>query len=92
MQDAQIIWDLETEPEGNYQHIVSGHDVTIAEVEEVLRGTGNPTTVSRSSGYPITFGWTSTGKYIAVVWELVNDDPLLIYPVTAYPVPESGER
>jgi hypothetical protein len=40
---------------------------------------------------PITFGWTSTGKHIAVVWEHIMDDPWTIYPVTAYETPPSSE-
>ena len=40
----------------------------------------------------MTFGWTSAGRYLAVVWELVDEDPLTIYPVTAYPAPEPGEE
>ena len=90
MNDAQIIWDLPDDPDGNYRHIVDGHDVTIEEVEEVLLDPDSETDVSRSSGNPIVFGWTSTGKYIAVVYEHVMDDPLTIYPITAYPVPEPG--
>ena len=27
MNDAQIIWDLPDEPDGNYRHILDGHDV-----------------------------------------------------------------
>ena len=33
---------------------------------------------------PITFGQTSTGKRIAVIWEQALDNPLVIRPVTAY--------
>jgi len=33
------------------------------------------------------FGWTSTGKYLAVIYEEVMDDPLIVYPITAFPVP-----
>jgi hypothetical protein len=88
--DAQIIWDLPDDPDGNYVHITDGHDVTIEEVEEVLLDPNSETDVSRSSGNLIVFGWTSTGKYIAVVYEHVMDDPLTIYPITAYPVPEPG--
>jgi hypothetical protein len=83
----QVIWDLEDDPEGNYWHILE-HDVTPDEVEEVLNDPWNPTGVSESSGRPITFGWTSTGRHIAVIWELVENDPRVVYPVTAYPVPE----
>lgn len=84
---VQIIWDLADDPEGNYQHILE-HDVSPEEVEEVLSNPSNPTATSRSSGCPITFGWTSTGKYLAVVWELVEDDPPVVYPITAYPARE----
>ena len=45
-------------------------------VEEVV--------ASHSSGRPITFGETSTGKYLAVVFDVVEEDPLSVYPVTAY--------
>ena len=84
MDDAQVIWDLPDDPDGNYRHIIDGHDVTI---EEVLRNPYNDRTYSRSSGFPMVFGWTSTGKYITVVYEEVLDDPLIVRPVTAYPVP-----
>ena len=85
--DAQIIWDLADDLDGNYQHILSGHDVTIEEVEEILLNPYNETATSRSSGQRATFGWTISGKYLVVIWEHVLDDPLTIYPVTAYPVP-----
>jgi hypothetical protein len=87
MGHVQIMWDLEDDPDGNYWHIcVAGHDVTQPEVDEVLLNPKSDTDVSRSSGQWITFGWTTTGKYIAVVWEKVAEDPLAIYPLTAYPV------
>jgi hypothetical protein len=88
---VSVIWDLEDDPEGNYQHILE-HDVTPDEVEEVLNDRMSRTTTRVSSGRPITFGWTSTGRYIGVVWELVEDDPRVVYPITAYLVPEPGER
>jgi hypothetical protein len=87
MNDVQIIWDLPDDPNGNYRHILDGHDVTIEEVEEVLLGPHGDRTFSRSSGYPIVFGWTTTGKYIAVVYEEVLDDPLIVRPITAFPAP-----
>lgn len=77
----QIIWDLDDEPDGNVQHVAE-HDLTKEEVEDVLRNLNNPTDESHSSGSPVTFGWTSTGRYIIVVWEHILDDPLTIYPVT----------
>jgi len=50
-------------------------------VRELKAGMG---IVSHSSGRPITFGETATGKYIAVVFDIVDEDPLSVYPVTAY--------
>jgi hypothetical protein len=90
MADIHIVWDLEDDEEGNLWHIIQGHDVTQEEVDEVLTGHHSEAATSRSSGQPITFGWTSTGKYIAVVFEHVLDDPLTLYPITAYPVTPPG--
>ena len=64
--------------------------MTIDEVEEVLQSPDSEFDISRTSGNPIAFGWTTTGKYIAVVFEHVLDEPLTIYPLTAYPVPPPG--
>lgn len=84
MSDVQIIWDDEDDPEGNTAHILDGHDITLEDVEEVLRDRKSKVGVSRSSGRPISFGVTSTGKKIAVVWEEICDDPQMIRPITAY--------
>jgi uncharacterized DUF497 family protein len=85
--NVQIIWDLEDDPDGNAQHIAD-HGITIDEVEDVLLDPQSTRAVSRSSGMPLTFGYTAVGRYLAVVWELVSDDPPIIRPVTAYDAPE----
>ena len=88
-----FIWDLEDDPEGNYWHIcVESHGVTREEVEEVLARNYETATRSRASGQPEAFGWTSGGKYLTVVFERVSDDPLSVYPITAYEVPPPGPR
>jgi hypothetical protein len=79
-----IIWDLDEDPAGNVQHIAE-HDLTKEEVEEVLadperRGK------SRSSGLPIVFGTTSTGRFIAVIFQEIDADSAK--PVTAYDIEE----
>jgi uncharacterized DUF497 family protein len=79
---AQIMWDLDDDPEGNVQHIVE-HGITVEEVEDVLYD-AEEVFASHSSGRPITFGEASTGKYIAVVFDVIDEDPLTVYPVTAY--------
>jgi len=88
-----IVWDAEDDPDGNYQHIVGAGEVTAAEVEEVLSNhPGNqPNAYSDSTGNPMIFGTTTTGKRIAVVYSDESDaDLIIIRPVTAYPVPEYG--
>lgn len=88
MLDIVIIWDDEDDRDGNYWHIcVEGHGLTREEVEEVLRDEESEIEVSRSSGRPTAFGWTASGERIAVVFEEMSEDPKLVYPISAYPVP-----
>ena len=89
--EPTILWDLEDDPGGNVQHLRE-HDVTMEEAEEVLLGDQSSRAPSRSSGLPTAFGWTSTGRHLAVVYELVDDDPLTLRPVTAYDVPPPGPQ
>jgi len=83
MREVFFIWDLEDEPDGNVQHIAE-HGLTIEEVESVFRDRGSRTETSRSSGFPITFGTRHTGRYVVVVWEQVEKEPLCVRPITAY--------
>ena len=57
------------------------HGVTPEEFAEVVT---NPDFVqrSRSTGRPIAFGETSTGKYLACIYELIDD--VIVLPITAY--------
>ena len=79
-----IIWDDESNPDGNVSHIAE-HGLTVEDVESVLQ---NPTEEgrSRSTGRPCCFGYTPGGDYIIVIYDQVSDDT--IYPVTAFEVPE----
>jgi hypothetical protein len=88
-----VVWDLEDDPEGNVQHIAE-HGVTMDEVEDVISNPdGDLVTANRNpSGNMLTFGFTSTGRYLCVAWEHVDDDPLTVYPVTAFDVPEPRRR
>lgn len=79
--DAVVVWD--DEPGENVEHIAD-NGLTKEEVEDVLLDDSIGTTRSRSTGRPCKFGYTSTGKYIMVVWDEMCDDPRMIYPVTAY--------
>jgi uncharacterized DUF497 family protein len=88
MEDALIDWDDASDPDGNAAHIAE-HGLTPDEVESVLRDPRASHDVSGSSGRPIAFGATHTGRFIAVVYEVLNlDDPLILRPITAYEVPE----
>ena len=78
-----LSWDLDDDPEGNVQHCAE-HDVTPEEVEEVLQNASDAD-FSRSSGRPVVFGDTITGKHLIVVYEEIDAD--MVYPITAYEVP-----
>jgi hypothetical protein len=86
MERATVVWD-----DKSTVH-VAANGVTPEEYEEVLRDPQSPTAASGSTGRPVRFGWTSTGKHIVVVWEELCDDPLIVYPVTAYEVPPQMKR
>ncbi len=87
MDDAIVAWDDDDDPDGNVAHIAL-HGLTPDEVEDVLRDPALPIDTSESSGRPCKFGYTGTGRYIFVTWDEESDDPLVVYPVTAYEVPE----
>jgi uncharacterized DUF497 family protein len=89
--DVRVIWDMEDDPEGNVQHILE-HGIDLDDVEEVLLNRNNEVVPSRSSKNSVVFGYTSAGRYIAVVFEVIDDEPITIYPVTAYEVPEPRTR
>ena len=76
-----VIWDLPDDPDGNVQHIEQ-HGLTIEEVEDVLLDPSLPIEPSESTGRPLRQGWTSTGRYIVVIWEWIDRDT--VQPVTAF--------
>lgn len=78
-----IIWDLDDDPDGNVRHCAE-HDVTKEEVEEVFQN-ATDADQSRSSGRPVVFGDTSTGRHLMVTYEEIDADT--VYPVTAFDVP-----
>ena len=88
MRDIVIIWDNEDDRDGNYWHIcVEGHGLSRDDVEAVLQDEESEIEVSRSSGRPTAFGWCPSGQRIAVAFEEMSENPTIVYPVTAYPVP-----
>ena len=88
MEDALVDWDDAADPNGNAAHVAE-HGLSQDEVEFVLRDPNASHDVSGSSGRPVVFGTTNTGRFIVVVYEVLNpDDPLILRPITAYEVPE----
>lgn len=73
-----IIWD-----DWNLGKI-EAHGVSPEEVQEVFEDPGAILEASRSSGRPIVKGYTAAGRYLVVVYEEEDADPLRIYPITAY--------
>ena len=91
MRDALIDWD-EPNDQGSSTAHIAAHGLTPEEVESALWGENTTFDVSDSSGRPIAFGSTGTGRFIAVVFEVLNlADPLIVRPITAYDVPEPME-
>jgi uncharacterized DUF497 family protein len=91
LRDALIDWDDPDDEGSNTAHIAE-HGLTPAEVESVLWGENTTFDVSDSSGRPLAFGSTDTGRFITVVFEVLNlADPLLIRPITAYEIPGPTE-
>ena len=68
MWQGTIIWDDPADEDGNIAHI-DLHDITPDEVLDVLLAREQPDELSESTGLPIVFGFASTGKYLAVVYE-----------------------
>lgn len=90
LRDALIDWDDPDDEAGNTAHVAE-HGLTPDEVDAALTDEATTFDVSDSSGRPIAFGDTSTGRFIAVVFEVLNPaDPLIIRPITAYEVPRPG--
>jgi hypothetical protein len=91
LRDALFDWD-EVDDEGSNTAHIAEHDLTAEEVEAALIDENTTFDVSDSSGLPIAFGTTGTGRFIAVVFEVLNlADPLVIRPITAYDVPKPTE-
>ncbi|MBI2803474.1 MAG: hypothetical protein HYX68_00640 [Planctomycetes bacterium] len=88
LHDALIDWDEPDDENSNTGHIAE-HGLTPDEVESALFDGDTTFDVSDSSGRPIAFGKTVTGRFIAIVFEVLNiADPLIVRPITAYEVSE----
>lgn len=81
MEWTHVVWDHT--PGGNVEH-VEEHDLTTDDVDHVLENYES-VAFSESSGCPCVFGYTLDRRYIIVVYEEFED---MVYPKTAYEVPE----
>jgi uncharacterized DUF497 family protein len=91
LRNALVDWD-EPEDEGSNTAHIAEHGLSQDEVEFALLDENTTFDISDSSGRPIAFGTTGSGRFIAVVFEILNlEDPLIIRPITAYDVPEPRE-
>ena len=82
-----IFWDLDEDSEGNVFHCAQ-HGVTKEEVEEVFLNALD-VGISRSTGRPVVFGETKTGRHLMVVFEAIDKNT--VYPITAFDVPRRQE-
>jgi uncharacterized DUF497 family protein len=91
LRDALVDWDEPGDQGSNTAHIAE-HGLTHEEVESALFDEETTFDLSDSSGRPVAFGTTNTGRFIVVVFEVLNvADPLVVRPITAYDVPEPKE-
>jgi uncharacterized DUF497 family protein len=82
--DAQVIWDDPANPVGNRQH-VRDHGLTEDEVESVLLDDAASIKPNRSRpDRCLVSGYTYTGRYIEVSWEILDEKPPVIRPITAF--------
>lgn len=90
--DIEVVyWDLDDDPDGNVQHVAL-HGLTPDEVDSVLYNTAKDVIWNHQHQRWSAFGTTHTGRFILVAYDVVTDDPLAVYPVTAYEVPEAGSQ
>lgn len=88
---VHVVWDLDDDPAGNVQHLEE-HGVTKEEVEEVLAHHLKDWETSRTTGSPLTFGTTTTGRHLAVVFEWIDPTEPAVRPVMAYDTPPRQRR
>jgi uncharacterized DUF497 family protein len=80
---SSIIWDDENDPQGNVQHVAE-HDLTVEDVEAVLAAPVSEG-LSASTRFPAVWGHVPDGRFIIVVYEVIDEDTVRV--ITAYEVP-----
>jgi hypothetical protein len=77
----EVFWNYE-DADGNVAHIAE-NGLTPEEVDFILMDP-EETAISRASGRPIAFGFLPDGRYVCVVYEVIDESTL--YPVTAFEI------
>jgi hypothetical protein len=85
---SSVIWDDESDPLGNVQHIAE-HDLTVDDVEAVLSDPASEGH-SQTTGFPAAWGCVPDGRFIIVVYDEVDADTIRV--LTAYEVPKPKRR
>jgi uncharacterized DUF497 family protein len=79
-----VIWDDPGEPRGNRQEI-EDHGLTEDEVDSVLLDDAATVVTNRSHPeHCLIFGYTFTGRFIAVAFEILDEHYPVIRPITAF--------
>ncbi len=71
---------------GNVQHIAE-HGLMLDDGEFVFENFEDEG-ISKTTGRPIRFGYTPDDRHIVVVFEWLDDEQILVLPMTAYDAPE----
>lgn len=100
-----LLWDRPDDPDGNIREMSQRYDVSFTEVEDVLNSSAawdhplSSESASASGAVRARAGWTSSGRYLLVIYDVEAIQPGLemIYPLSAYdyappPVTSPGSR
>jgi hypothetical protein len=81
---ATVVWDDSTNPKGNRQK-VHAHGISEDEVESVLLD--DEAVVAANRSFPehcLVFDFTYTDRFLAVAFEILDEDEPIVRPITAF--------
>ena len=82
--DARVVWDDPGQSKGDRQKVWA-HDLTEDEVESVLLDDHYETVSNRSfPEHCLVFGYTDADRFIAVAFEILDEDVPVIRPITTF--------
>jgi len=82
--DATVVWDDAADPRGNRQK-VAAHGLSEDEVESVLLDDDAMIVPNRSfPEHCLVFGYTHTDRFIAVAFEILDEEEPMVRPITAF--------